>query len=305
MLVTTAVLKMKKKINNMKHLKTFEQFVSENQDNNLDEGLLDKLKGLISKKSTRRPTDAEFRIASKFAKEHGGNVGSIGVNADDTINLIVDHPDETESRYKIDKHGKEVNESVRHVTKYFWTIDKNRKIETYKTNNDLEEEAASDNADRDDNIIAYGFAGNESGAKSMADNTYWNIKRFGKPKNKHVRQVGESVNEAKYGDDSTNEFMNLKSDIFGDAKKEYMDAIKSKLQKAGFKVGKIIVDLEQFDNFSGDGFECTYNRIPVEIGMSNSGASLAVVNRINGKYIDGYTTKIDVLVKKIEKLLKA
>ena len=224
MLVTTAVLKMKKKINNMKHLKTFEQFVSENQDNNLDEGLLDKLKGLISKKSTRRPTDAEFRIASKFAKEHGGNVGSIGVNADDTINLIVDHPDETESRYKIDKHGKEVN---------------------------------------------------------------------------------ESVNEAKYGDDSTNEFMNLKSDIFGDAKKEYMDAIKSKLQKAGFKVGKVVADLDQFDNFSGDGFECTYNRIPVEIGMSNSGASLAVVNRINGKYIDGYTTKIDVLVKKIEKLLKA
>ncbi len=120
---------------------------------------------------------------------------------------------------------------------------------------------------------------------------------------KHIKKFEEFVNESNQSQDineSTNEFMNIKTDIYGKAKKQYLDAIKSKLEKAGFKVGKIKADYDNFDNFSSDTIDCTYKGKTVKLTMSNSGASLGVSNLD----IEGYTTKIDVLVKKIEKLLK-
>jgi len=104
----------------------------------------------------------------------------------------------------------------------------------------------------------------------------------------------EDINE------SNNEFMEMKRDIFGKAKKQYLDGIKSRLEKAGFKVGKIKAYYSQFDDFSSDTIDCTYKGQAVKLTMSISGASLGVSNLD----IDGYTTKIAVLAKKIEKLLK-
>ena len=116
---------------------------------------------------------------------------------------------------------------------------------------------------------------------------------------KHIKIYEDFANDSAINEASSNEFMNMKMEIYAEAKKEYLEAIKNELTKVGFTVNKIDAKYDQFE-YSNDTIDCTYKGENVNLTMSISGSSLGVSNLD----INGYTTKAAVLAKKLDKLLK-
>jgi len=104
----------------MRELKKFGEFINENQED---------------------PYKKEYPIAKKFAKQQGGELGSIGVK-DGIISIAVDFGhNKPEKHFKIDLHGKEINEAVsidivvatKEISKF------NKKVYPYNGDADVED----------------------------------------------------------------------------------------------------------------------------------------------------------------------
>jgi len=98
---------------------------------------------------------------------------------------------------------------------------------------------------------------------------------------------------------SAGNLMDVKRGIYSEAKKEYMSAVATQLKAAGIRIKKTVIKNDDIDFFTNDYFECSYLGTNFKITMSNRGVSLGT--DINGLY--GYSTTVETLVKKLEKLL--
>jgi hypothetical protein len=181
----------------MKHIKTFEQFVNESSIPFLSlskkeveelekEGKVTKtfagtgLSHSVDKATVNRYQNAK-KIEYKDWKSGDKVVADVDVEYDKGAGSI---------------HVTVLKESVRHFTKYFWTIDKDFKIEVNKITDDLAEDASMDNCDRDPNIVVYGSESNERHAHMRAEDIVKHYKKHGLPKNLKSKNTDEAGYES-------------------------------------------------------------------------------------------------------------
>jgi len=80
-----------------------------------------EIRKVIKETQVRKANNDEYKIAAEFAKTKNGSVGSIGVNDNGTINLIVDYPGGSEEAFEINSQGKEIK-SVNELARVANTI---------------------------------------------------------------------------------------------------------------------------------------------------------------------------------------
>ena len=108
---------------------------------------------------------------------------------------------------------------------------------------------------------------------------------------KKIFEFEEFLNE---GYDTSRALTGFKQTIYKEAKDKYMQTLSEMLTDEGVKVLKII-NTDNIDDFSNDGFECSFEGQKFKIEMSNRGVSLGL--NTGG----GYSTKIKSFVDKLRR----
>lgn len=111
---------------------------------------------------------------------------------------------------------------------------------------------------------------------------------------KRISEFDNFLNEA--SNLPTSPLMNLKIEIFGEAKKKYMEAIAAMLKSEGINVLKINYQNGEVDDFSQNTFECVVGKEKFTIKMSNRGVSIGT------EKITGYSTNISSFVSKLQRI---
>jgi len=113
---------------------------------------------------------------------------------------------------------------------------------------------------------------------------------------KHIKQF--DLSEGESFSDAEKKLVDIKREIYLNAKKEYMNAIFDSLDEYGFKDIKMTMS-EDMDNFSSDSFTCKYDGAVIKLKMSNRGVSVAAEGKELKNFPGSYSVKIKSLLKKV------